>query len=564
MIKSLRPYQQEAVNALRARLKMVTHPIVANMSVGSGKSVCIAELLLIIERAGWRALCLTMNSTLISQNAQTYRDQGGTCGIYCAGLGEKNTDANIIFGSPHSVAQGIKNRKRIKSVKFNLIIIDECHGVSLNPESMYQRIFNNYGFHAQQDKRSFRILGLTGTPYRNKAESIIGEHQFFKEEAVTIQMPWLIENGYLVKPVFEKPTTESFDMSSVRVDSTGKFNHKELQAVIDYKDRLTGEIMREIITVVNAGRAGAFIFASTLKHAAECMRSLPISESALITGNTPHDERKRILDAARAGDIRYLVNVATLLVGVDVPNFDVCAWLRPTESLTLFTQGIGRVLRLSDGKKDAIVLDYCGNLERHGDIDDPIINEALEPKDEEDPDYCIKCYQCNTMNKTTARRCRGMPDDKRCDYYFEFKACSSCAVQNDITSRVCRACDAELIDPNAKLTLKTERFAVDVIRAEYWLNIPGYGNQVFNARYITNNKPVFESYVITERSKNIFYARFIRQHTAKPSDWYEHIMDSDKMKEMIYQNPLKTPNQLIVQPDEYGRLKLISKVFYSE
>ena len=65
------------------------------------------------------------------------------------------------------------------------------------------------------------------------------------------------------------------------------------------------------------------------------------------------------------------------MVGVDVPYFDVCAWLRPTESLILFIQGIGRVLRLHPSKQNALILDYAGNVERHGHIDDAIINAAL-------------------------------------------------------------------------------------------------------------------------------------------------------------------------------------------
>lgn len=89
-MKILRPYQQEVVDKLRVRLRETEHPLLVNASVGSGKSLIISSLLQIIERAGWRALCLTMNSTLIRQNAETYIEQGGHAGIYCAALGKRN------------------------------------------------------------------------------------------------------------------------------------------------------------------------------------------------------------------------------------------------------------------------------------------------------------------------------------------------------------------------------------------------------------------------------------------------------------------------------------------
>src|SRR5271170_5238787 len=99
-MKTLRPYQQDVLDKLRVRLKETDEPLLVNASVGAGKSLIIAELLMIIERAGWRALCLTMNSTLIRQNAETYIAQGGKAGIYCAALGEKDTSEPIVFASP--------------------------------------------------------------------------------------------------------------------------------------------------------------------------------------------------------------------------------------------------------------------------------------------------------------------------------------------------------------------------------------------------------------------------------------------------------------------------------
>ena len=104
--------------------------------------------------------------------------------------------------------------------------------------------------------------------------------------------------------------------------------------------------------------AGAFIFAVSKKHCEECLKSLPQNEARIITGDTPHEERKRILEGARMGQIKYLISVNCLLTGIDVTNFDICAFLRPTESLVLYVQAIGRALRLHSGKSRALILDY--------------------------------------------------------------------------------------------------------------------------------------------------------------------------------------------------------------
>jgi superfamily II DNA or RNA helicase len=144
--KELRPYQQETVQKLKKRLKAVTHPLLVTASVGSGKSLMIAEVLLWMEQAGYRALCLTLNSTLIQQNSETYKSQGGTCGIYAASIKSKQTEELIIFGSPQSVCNGIRDNNEISKCRFNLIVVDEAHNIDPHDRNtMFQRIINHYG-----------------------------------------------------------------------------------------------------------------------------------------------------------------------------------------------------------------------------------------------------------------------------------------------------------------------------------------------------------------------------------------------------------------------------------
>jgi DNA repair protein RadD len=543
MLKHLRPYQAEALNKLRQRLKEVTHPLLVNASVGAGKSLILSELLLDMERANYRALCLTMNSTLILQNAEIYRFQGGNPGVYCASLNQKDTKQHVIFASPHSIVTNLPE------INFNLIIIDECHNLHFEDKnSMYIRILNHYGYRAQLTNYSFRIVGLTGTPYRGKGISIVGEDQFFKEEICKISTSWLIKEGYLVKPKFGLTHVDAIDFSQCRVQNTGKFKHEDIEKAIHKDERLTGKIMREVSDIVESrcvqnGLGGAFIFSSTTKHCHECAKSLPDDQWAIITGKTKHEERKIILSKATSGNLRYLISVNCLNVGVDIPNFDVCAWLRPTESLILYTQGIGRVLRLHPSKSDALVLDYAGNLERHGDIDDPIINEALQPTEETEKDYVILCHTCNTFNTEHARRCIGIINEKRCDHYFEFKDCPKCETKNDTTSRYCRCCEYELIDPNAKLKRINNVFTTSVKTATY--NI--HGQSIF-IHYITEDGLFSESYSInSERSRNILYAKFVRLHLEKPSQYYMGLKYGNVIEKMLKDESLRTPTELVCE-----------------
>jgi len=567
MTKTLRPYQQEVLDKLKVRLKETDHPLLVNASVGAGKSIIIAELLKIIEHAGWRALCLTMNSTLIRQNAETYREQGGNAGIFCSSLGMKQTTQPIIFASPLSVRISIKKSGKLSKVPFNLIVIDECHNINVNDtNTSYIRIFNHYTHLSKELGHKLRFVGLTGTPFRGKGYPIVGDDLFFKEEVCAITAEWLIENNYLAPPVWGViDKTIEYDFKQLKVNSLGKFKTQELEAAIHKSPRLTGKIMTEVKEVVK-DRKGAFIFASTIKHCQECAEWLPDNEAAIITGDTPHSLREEYITKARAGIIKYLVNVNVLCTGVDVPSFDTIVFVRPTESLVLYVQCVGRGLRLSEGKENCLIMDYAGNLERHGDIDNPIINQALRARIPGDPEHCIECFDCNTLNTLMARRCIGVKDDARCDHWFDFRACPQCGTKNDIVSRQCRNCKAELIDPNRKLRNKAssrERFIFDVIETEYLLS--AYNDQpVFIIKYSIKGKTkkIQESFYLgSERSRNFFYHTVAKKHFKSHKDSYNNLLDMGFLKNVVQNNELYSPFRIECVEKESNVLKVVKKQF---
>lgn len=571
-MKQLRPYQQEVLDTLRVRLKETDYPLLVNASVGAGKSLIIAELLRLIEKAGWRALCLTMNSTLIRQNAETYMNQGGNAGIFCASLGMKDSGAPIIFASPMSVRGSIKNNGKLSKVPFNLIIVDECHNINVNERgTSYMRIFNHYSIQAQTLGHKLRFVGLTGTPYRGKGHTIVGDKLFFKEEVCAITAEWLIENTYLTPPIWgycEK--TLQYDFHELKINAMGKFNSVELEKTLQKTPRLTGKIMAEVTEIVK-NRKGAFIFASSIKHCHECAEWLPPEETAIITGETPDKLRELYISQARAGIIKYLINVNVLCTGVDVPTFDTVVFVRPTESLVLYMQCLGRGLRLASGKTDCLILDYAGNLDRHGDIDNPIINKALQPRFENDPEYCIECFTCSSMNTITARRCIGSKEDKRCDHWFEWKDCPGCGTKNDIVSRQCRSCHTELIDPNRNLNdvaSNKNRISLRVKETHYSLSVVN-GSPRFDITYMLDmrNNPTHyqiakENFLLsTDKAMRFFYNTVVKLHFMHPNQAYRSLHDVQYLKNVIEHGELYSPEEVECIEIDKNRLKVVKKHF---
>src|ERR1700733_3283622 len=448
---NLRSYQINAINETFNALLKNDDPVLFDMSVGGGKSICIGTIVKKFEDKNKRVLCLVNNTELVRNNSKAFNILGGKPSIFCASIGEKDISNNIIFATPQSIISAIKRNHPISVIIFSMIVVDEAHGINyLNDKTVFMRILRHY----KQRYPSMRLLGLTGTPFRmHKTEpmSIVGDNALFKTKTANITTSYLIENEFLVKPSFGHCEVEGFDFSKCKIKNNGEFRLSDLNRVIDSKQRLTYEIMQEVKETMTQ-RNGAFIFCSTVEHCTEAYSSLPWDESAIITGDTPEHLRNKILNDARNGLIKYLISVNCLMVGVDVPLFDTIVWIRPTSSLLLFIQGIGRGLRLHKNKEDCLVLDYAGNIDRFSDFDDPIINDAIKPKPEEERDYVIQCFDCNTMNTLFSRRCIGVHNKKRCEHYFEWKDCPACETQNDQCARYCRneECKKELIDPNKK------------------------------------------------------------------------------------------------------------------
>lgn len=566
MSKELRPYQKKSVQEAFKELSNSTDPVLFVMSVGGGKSICSAAICKRMQDLNKHVLCLVNSAELVRNNSLAFIELGGKSSVFCASLNEKDDSSSVIFATPQSIMAALKRGDAISKRIFNLIIVDEAHQIGYkNHRSCFMRILRHY----KQAYNAMRLLGLTGTPYRlenGETESIVGEQALFKKTVANITTQWLIEHDYLATPEFGTTVSKNIDTSAYDESKTAKKRQEALTNIGKNNHRLTWDILQEVQEIMK-NRNGAFVFCSSIQHCYEAMAALPENLSRIITGATPDEERKKILTSARNKEIKYLISVSCLLVGIDVPYFCTSVFLRPTSSLTLFMQAIGRSLRLHPEKRNALVLDYAQNLDRFQDFDDPIINEAIQPKEEdEDPDYCITCYQCNTLNKATVRRCRGIHNNSRCDYYFKFKPCTNeeCDAENDITARQCRICGEELIDPNKKLKDNLSLLTYEVENAKYWVT-KGSNDffPVIHVKYtLKNNTYIYERFFTkSDKSKKYTYSKFLKPHIENRSKYYPMMSNYHGMKNMIETEIIMTPTKLTCRKDDFGKLVITRKLF---
>jgi hypothetical protein len=243
--------------------------------------------------------------------------------------------------------------------------------------------------------------------------------------------------------------------------------------------------------------------------------------------------------------------------------------VRPTESLVLLVQMIGRGMRLFPGKKDCLILDAAQNLERHADWDDPIILDAIK-RNHEDDDFCVPCGTCQTLNTIHARRCIGASDTGRCEYYFTFVDCPLCATKNDITARHCRECGLELIDPNDKLSLS----GLDCIEPSginiYWRYAHSYSLPFLVISYTYNNKTVVNLYEKYGFNCDKGWARlnkhFIKKHYGHHiPKAIRHALETKNvawLRKALHEHPPRTPNVLYYQFFSHRRPLIKFKAFY--
>ena len=467
---TLRPYQQEAVDVTIKHFRKSNEAAVIVLPTGAGKSLVIAELARLARR---KILVLTHVKELVEQNHAKYQSYGLTGGIFSAGLKRRESEHQVTFASVQSVSANLDQFQH----EYSLIIIDECHRVSGEDTSQYQRIIEQL----REKNPALKVLGLTATPYRLGMGWIYKYHYrgFVRSEddkpfqhcIYELPLSYMIHRGFLTKPDLVDAAVAQYDFSALAQNRFGEYAEKDVNQLLSKHQRVTRSIIEQVMELA-AQRKAVMIFAATVDHAKEITGYLPASQTALITGATDLKTRDDLIARFKQCQLKYLVNVSVLTTGFDAPHVDFIAILRPTQSVSLYQQIVGRGLRLDEGKTDCLVIDYAGN---NVNLHHPEVGEK-KPNPDSEP-VQVFCPGCGFANifwgkkdsqgqviEHYGRRCQGLlgmndegePLDTdqppvQCDYRFRFKECQHCGAENDIAARKCHQCQTAIIDPDDKL-----------------------------------------------------------------------------------------------------------------
>lgn len=359
----LRYYQQEAREATWQHLFSRDNSPCVVLPTGSGKTPLLAALTNdAVKTHSGKVLIVSHVKELIEQSTGTLKQWFPKLdvGIYSAGLGARDTDHDVVACGIQSVYQ-----RAFEFGERKLVIVDECHLISPKSSSMYQQFFDELRI----ANPKFRTVGLTATPYRTTSGAICSDDGMLNEICYTAEIANLIELGFLC-PITNQPGSIDVDTSKIKIRQ-GEFAAGELQTLMD-EDNVVIPACEEIVALTH-DRSAILIFTSGIYHGQHVTRVLNEMglEAEFVCGDTLPLERAGIIDRFREGRLRCLVNVNVLTTGFDARQIDCVAILRPTCSPGLFYQMAGRGFRLHESKTECLLLDYGGNLQRHGCLDDP-------------------------------------------------------------------------------------------------------------------------------------------------------------------------------------------------
>lgn len=386
MTFNLRYYQREAIDAVYSYWRGGGGNALIELATGTGKSgvagTFCKELL-----GGWPDLRIGVIAhvkELIQQNAQEmFRIwPQAPIGIYSAGLGKRDTRAQILFGG----IQSIHRKAEVITRGFDVLLIDEAHLIPRDSETMYGRFIDR----CRDKVPDMRIVGLTATPYRLGSGRLDeGEGRIFDSTVYSYDIGAGVRDGYLC-PLTSKRTQGEVDLKGVAVRG-GEYVAGELErAMMRDADKIT-EACAEIIAFGRQQRRRKWIvFCTGVAHSAAVCAEMGRQGvlAASVTGETPAAERDRLIRLFREGQLECLTSVGVLTTGFNVPDVDLIALMRPTLSTGLYVQMLGRGTRpiyergfdmeTPEGRRQAVaashkpnclVLDYAGNGETHGPVD---------------------------------------------------------------------------------------------------------------------------------------------------------------------------------------------------
>lgn len=353
----LRPYQVEAIEAIkRERAAGVMRQLVV-MATGAGKTEVFARLL--PEARGKRTLIVAHREELLTQaKDKLLRANPGThISIEQAGRHASRFSSVVIASVP---TIGRKDSPRLKAMKreeFGLVIVDEAHHAAA---VSYKTVLDNFGI-LDGHSAAPLLVGFTATPERGDG---VGLSTIFQKVVFEKNIIDLIEMGYLAPIRAWRVKTDAL-LDGVKIRA-GDFVESELADAVNTPER--NELAVQAFRARDAGQGKkGLVFCVDVQHVKDMTKAFRAYNIAaeMVTGETPKDERRAILRRFAEGGVQVAVNCMCLTEGFDEPSIQVVVMARPTKSRSLFLQCLGRGTRLHPGKEALEVVDMA-DVTKHG------------------------------------------------------------------------------------------------------------------------------------------------------------------------------------------------------
>ena len=353
---TLRDYQKKAVDEVFNYICNNKGNPVVIAPTGSGKSILIAE---IIRKSlkwwpGTRILMLTHQKELIEQDMDKLKKIAPELdmGVYSASLKSKDASHDVTFASIQSICKNKEDR-------FNVVLVDECHLINNNESGNYRSYLGML---------NCRVIGFTATPYRLGQGMIVGEDTIFDHYIETISILEMQKKGYLSR-LSSKTTSITLDVAGVS-KLNGEFKQGELDKKVNTLDN-NEAIVNELANYITMqGVKHMIVFCTSVEHAYSIKSLMNQKEipTVCVEGAMDKATREKAIEEFTSGKALCATNVNVLSIGFDYPDIDCVVMLRPTLSTALYVQQAGRGLRIAPNKDRCLLLDFAGNVRRHGPI----------------------------------------------------------------------------------------------------------------------------------------------------------------------------------------------------
>lgn len=325
----LRDYQQETIDNITKSIHAGHKSIMVQQPPRTGKTVIMAEIARRATAKGNRVLFVVHRQEIVQQVIRTFKADDVNMNLAKIGMVQTITRHIADLDPPQ------------------IIFVDEAHHALAQS---YQRILKAF-------PEAYKLL-FTATPYRLNGK---GFTEIADELITGKSVPWLIDHHFLAPVDYYAPS--QIDISKLRTKSTGDYSEDSIKEAL--KPKIYGNAVKHYYQLARGKQAIAYTYnVDSAIRLARVFNGRGITARA-VSGKTPKEERKKIIEDYRAGKIKIVTNAELFTEGLDLPNVDCVIMLRPTQSLSLYLQFAMRSMNPQQGKT-AVIIDHVGNVQRFG------------------------------------------------------------------------------------------------------------------------------------------------------------------------------------------------------